>query len=122
VLDCGERMSTKTTPWSTYSSGKLYVTLHDSHAFGVYSTEIPRGGNVSGGNGKGKLESHARILKEVDEEGLCRLLQGQYGRALPAQGGLARLIVGVGHHIQGDFANLYVRPVVSARGRRETEG
>lgn len=53
-----------------------------------------------------RLESHARVFEEMDEEGLRRLLQGQYSGALPTQANLTRLKVGVGHHIYGDFANL----------------
>lgn len=65
MLDSGEKMSTKTAPWSTYSSGKLYVTLHDGDAFGVYSTEIPGGRNVSGEKGKGEVgESRTRPQRD----------------------------------------------------------
>lgn len=52
------------------------------------------------------MGSHARVLEEMDEKGLRCLLQSQNGGALPAQGVLTQLIVGVRHHIQGDLANL----------------
>lgn len=68
------------------------------------------------------LECHARILKEMDEKGLRCLLQGQYGRTLPAQAGLTHLIVGVGHHIQCDLADLCIRPEKSAGGKRHEMG
>ena len=106
--------STQTTPRSTYPSGKLYVTLHDGDAFGVYSTEIPRG-RASQAMER-SLESHARVLKEMNKEGLRGLLQSHYSGALPAQADLARLIVGVCHHIHRDFADLYSRSVMLARG------
>ena len=45
----------KTTPWPAYSPGKLYITLHDGDAFGMYSTEISRERSASGNKGnKGK--------------------------------------------------------------------
>jgi len=79
-------ISAEASPWTTYSSGKLYIALHDSDAFGVYSTEIC-------------------VFKQMDEESLGGLLQCQYGRALPAQTSVTHLIVSVRHHIQRDLAN-----------------
>lgn len=56
---CEERKSTKTTPWSTYPPGKLYITLHDGDAFGVYSAEIPRGEASQGMAGERWKVTHA---------------------------------------------------------------
>lgn len=108
MLDCEEPRLTKTTPWSAYPSGKLYISLHDGDAFGVYSTQVSMGEASQERRERESLESHARVLEEMDEKSLRRLLQGPYGRALPAQAGLTHLIVGVGHHVQGNLANLYI--------------